>query len=80
MLMASKRKEYLLKVKKCLKTEFYMKDLGHVKKTLSMKISIDKRQAKMSITQTSYGRRIITKFKMNKAKLVKTTLAQHFKL
>lgn len=80
MLLANKRRNDLTQVKECLKTEFDMKDLGEARKILGMEIIGNRKEGTMSIDQSSYYSRIIEKFKLKEVKIVKTTLAQHFKL
>ena len=51
MLIASKNRSVIDKLKKDLSSEFDMKDLGEAKKVLSMEIERDRRSGKVSLTQ-----------------------------
>jgi len=54
MLIASKSRSAIDKLKKDLSFEFEMKDLGEAKKVLGMEIERDRRSGKMSLTQKGY--------------------------
>ena len=56
MLIASKSRYAIDKLKKDLSFEFEMKDLGEVKKVLGMEIERDRRSGKVSLTQKGYLR------------------------
>jgi len=53
MLIASKSRSAIDKLKKDLSFEFEMKDLGEAKKVLGMEIERDRRSGKVSLTQMS---------------------------
>ena len=57
MLIASKGKSVIDKLKKDLPFEFEMKDLGEAKKVLGMEIERDRRSGKVSLTQKGICRR-----------------------
>jgi len=58
-----------------------MKDLGEVKKVLSIEIERDRRSGKISLTQKGYLQKVLQRFNINgDTKYVSTTLAPYFKL
>ena len=57
MLIASKSKSAIDKLKKDLSFEFEMKDLGKAKKVLGMEIERDRRSGNVSLTQRGICRR-----------------------
>jgi len=57
MLIASKSRSAIDKLKKYLSSEFEMKDLGETKKVLGMEIERDGRSGKVSLTQKGYLQR-----------------------
>jgi len=81
MLIASKSRSAIDKLKKDLSVEFEMKDLGEVKKVLGMKIERDWKSDKVSFTQKGYLKKVLQKFNINDdTKSVSTPLAPYFKL
>jgi len=54
MLIASKSRSAINKLKKNLRSEFEMKDLGEAKKVLGMEIERDRRSGTISLTQKEY--------------------------
>ena len=81
MLIASKSKVEIDKLKAQLRTEFEMKDLGEAKKILGMEIQRDRRKGTVCLTQTQYLKKILQRFGVDgKTKPVSTPLAPHFKL
>ena len=80
-LIASKSRFVIDKLKKDLSSEFEMKDLGETKKVLGMKIERDRRSGKVSLTQKGYLQKVLQRFNINgDTKSVSTPLAPHFKL
>ena len=57
-----------------------MKDLGDVKKILGMRITRDRKNCKLTLSQSEYIVKVLERFKMQDAKPVSTPLASHFKL
>lgn len=57
-----------------------MKDLGPGRKILGMELSRNKSQNSLAIRQPEYLEKVLKRFRIESAKLVKTPLAQHFKL
>ena len=81
MLITSKSKFAIDKLKKDLSFEFKMKDLGEAKKVLSMEIKRDQKDSKVSLIQNGYLKKVFQKFNINDdSKSVSTPLASHFKL
>jgi len=54
MLIATRNKTHVHKLKAQLKKEFDMKDLGEVKKILDMKITRDSNSSKLWLSQKNY--------------------------
>jgi len=81
MLIASKSRSVINKLKKNLSSEFEMKDLGKGNKVLGMKIERDRKGDKFSLTQKGYLKKVLQKFNINgDTKSVSIPLAPHFKL
>ncbi|KAL2642974.1 hypothetical protein R1flu_010561 [Riccia fluitans] len=79
MLIATKDKSIVKKVKAQLNAEFSMKDLDPAKCILGMEIHKDEKGGKLWLTQKKYAKKVLKKFNMLDAKLVGTPLANHFK-
>uniref|UniRef100_A0A5B7BYT4 Reverse transcriptase Ty1/copia-type domain-containing protein n=1 Tax=Davidia involucrata TaxID=16924 RepID=A0A5B7BYT4_DAVIN len=81
MLIASKSKVEIDRLKVQLNSEFDMKDLGEAKKILGMEIKRDRVKGTVFLTQTQYLKNVLQRFGMDgTAKSVNTPLAAHFKL
>ena len=81
MLIASKNVEEIEKLKKQMKNEFEMNDLGEAKKILGMEITRDREKGLVSLNQRQYLEKLIRKFGVHDStKPVSTPLAPHFKL
>jgi len=81
MLIASKNRSSIDKLKVQLSCEFEMKDLEEVSRTLGMKIERDRVKGKVSLTQKAYLQKVFQKFLIgDEAKSVSSSLAPHFKL
>ena len=81
MLIASKSKVEIEKLKTQLSSEFEMKDLGEAKKILGMEISRDRGKGKVCLTQKQYLMKVLQRFGVSEqSKPVSTPLAPHFKL
>ena len=59
---------------------FAMKDLGSMKHLLDMKISYDRKNRKLWLSQERYIEKVVERFNMRKAKVVCSQLAGHLKL
>ena len=57
-----------------------MKDLVVAKKILGMRITRDRKNHKLTLSQGEYIEKVLQRFRMQDAKLVSTPLASHFKL
>eukprot|EP00253_Pinus_taeda_P003130 PITA_03130 len=57
-----------------------MKDLGVAKQILGMRITIDSKNHKLTLSQSEYIEKVLKRFNMQNEKLVSTTLASHFKV
>ncbi|KAG8487895.1 hypothetical protein CXB51_018354 [Gossypium anomalum] len=81
MLIASKSKVGIERLKTQLNLEFEIKDLGEAKKILGMEIWRDRAHDRVSLSQKQYLKKVLQQFGMNEhAKPVSTPLAYHFKL
>jgi len=74
------RVDLLLIKKKRLFFEFEMKDLGELKKVLSMEIERGRKSGKICLTQKGYLQKVLQKNINRDTKFVSTSLALHFKL
>ena len=68
------------KLKKELSKTFEMKDLGSASQILGIKISRDRTNGKLWLSQKSYIEKVLDKFNMGKAKPVSSPLRSHLKL
>ena len=57
-----------------------MKDLGAAKQILGMRITRDRKNHKLTLSQGEYIEKVLQRFRMENEKLVSTPLANHFKL
>ena len=67
-------------LKRKLANSFVMKDLGAAKQILGMRITRDRKNRKLTLSQSEYIDKVLERFRMQDAKLVSTPLASHFKL
>jgi len=70
----------IVDLKKKLANTFEMKDLGEAKQILGMKITRDKQNQLLRLSQEDYIDKVLKRFNMKDAKFVTTPLAKHFKL
>ena len=81
MLIVSKSRTEIDKMKAQLNQEFEMKDLGEAKKILGMEISRDRKRGKLCLTQKQYLKKVLQCFGLHSnSKHVSTPLAPHLKL
>ncbi|KAH9768967.1 Integrase catalytic domain-containing protein [Citrus sinensis] len=81
MLIVSKNRDEIERLKKQLASEFEMKDLGDAQRILGMEIHRDKKNESVWLTQKSYLKKVLERFGMDdKTKPVCTPLTPHFKL
>ena len=57
-----------------------MKDLAVAKRILGMRITRDRKNCKLTLSQGEYIERVLQRFRMQNEKLVSTPLASYFKL
>ena len=57
-----------------------MKDLGASKQILGLRITRDKVNGTLKLSQTEYVKKVLSKFNMNEAKPMSTPLGSHFRL
>jgi transposase InsO family protein len=80
MLIASRDKSDIQKLKDRLSAEFEMKDLGAARKILGMEIYRDRNQKKLFLSQEEYIKKILSRFGMSSAKPIDTPTATNNKL
>ena len=80
MLIASRDKSSIRKLKAQLNSEFEMKELGAAKKILGMEIHRNRQAGKLFLSQQKYIERLLDRFNMSNCKPVSTPFAAHFKL
>ena len=80
MLIASKDKSLISKLKSQLNEEFEMKDLGAAKKILGMEIRRDRKAGKLYLSQGRYLEKVLGRFNIDNCKAVSTPLVAHFRL
>ena len=68
------------KLKKEVSKTFEMKDLGSASQILGIKISRDRTNGKLWLSQESYIEKVLDKFNMGKAKPMSSPLGSHLKL
>ena len=68
----------MLKIK--LANSFAMKDLGAAKKILGMRITRDRKNLKLTLSQNEYIQKVLKRFNMHNEKPVSTPFSSHFKL
>eukprot|EP00253_Pinus_taeda_P003501 PITA_03501 len=67
-------------LKRKLVNSFAMKDLGAEKKILGMRITTDRKNHKLTLSQSEYIEKVLKRFNMQNEKPVSIPLASHFKL
>jgi hypothetical protein len=80
MLVARSNMKDINVLKKKLANSFAMKNLGVAKKILGMRITRDKKNRKLTLSQGEYIEKVLERFRMKNAKPIGTHLANHFKL
>ena len=80
MLIVGKNTSKIDELKKELCKSFAMKDLGHAKQILGMKITRLRDKRKIYLSQKNYIERVLECFNMKNAKPVSIPLAGHMKL
>ncbi|KAK3001929.1 hypothetical protein RJ639_021282 [Escallonia herrerae] len=80
MLVAGSSIGNINKLKKKLASTFSMKDLGEAKQLLEMRITRDRKQRMLWLSQEEYIEKVWGRFNLHTSKPVRTPLAAHFKL
>ena len=80
MLIAGSNMMEINKLKESLSKRFSMKDLGPTKMILGMRITRDRANKKLKLSQADYIDKVLKRFSMDKAKPVSTPLGSHFRL
>ena len=78
MLIMGKDRQQISRLKGILKGEFEMKDLGAARRILGIDIVRNRMKNSLVLSQESYLKKIIQKFKMGDSKEVNVPLAGHF--
>ena len=80
MLIASKDKAEIDRLKSKLKAEFEMKDLGEARKILGMEIHRDRKLGLLRLSQKEYIQKVLARFSMEGAKAISTPMPLHIQL
>jgi len=80
MLVAGSNMQEINVLKRKLANSFAMKDLGAAKQILGMRITRDRKNRKLTLSQNEYIQKVLKIFNMHNAKPVSTPFASHFKL
>ena len=80
MLVVGSNMKEMVVLKRKLANSFAIKDLGVAKQILAMRITRDRKNRKLILSQCEYIMKVLERFRMQDAKLVSIPLASHFKL
>lgn len=80
MLIVGKNASRIDMLKKQLSRSFAMKDLGPAKQILGIRITRERKSKKLHLSQKQYIEKVLERFNMDKAKVVSSPIATHFKL
>ena len=80
MLIVGKNVSRIDMLKEQLGKSFSMKDMGAAKQILGIRIICERKGKTLWLSQEHYIKRVLQRFHMEKAKVVRTLLATHFKL
>jgi hypothetical protein len=80
MLVAGSNMQDINVLKKKLANSFAMKNLGVAKKILGMRLTRDRKNRKLTLSQGEYIEKVLERFRMHNAKPVNIPFARHFKL
>ena len=80
MLVARSNTQEISVLKRKLENSFVMKDLGAPKQILGMRITGDRENYKLTLSQNEYIQKVFEIFNMQNEKPISTALARHFKL
>ena len=79
MLVAGSNMQEINVLKRKLANSFALKDLGATKQILGMRITRDKKNRKLTLSQSEYIKKVLERFKIQDEKPVSTPLASRFK-
>jgi hypothetical protein len=79
MLISASKMQDINVLKKKLSNSFAMKDLGATKKLLGIRITRDRKNCKLTLSQKEYIEKVLERFRMHNAKPISTPLSNHFK-
>jgi len=80
MIVADSNMQEINVLKRKLENSFAMKDLGAAKQILGMRITRDRKNRKLTLSQSEYIEKVLKRFNMHNAKPFSIPLASHFKL
>jgi hypothetical protein len=80
MLVAGSNMQDINVLEKKLANSFVMNDLGVAKKILGMRITRNRKNHKLTLSQGEYLEKVLERFRMQNEKIVSTPLASHLKL
>ena len=79
MLVVGSNMQEINVLKRKLANSFAMKDLGAAKEILGMRITRDRKNHKLTLSQNEYIQKVLKRFNMQNAKPVSTPFASHLK-
>jgi len=79
MLVAGSNMQEINVLKRKLANSFEMKDLGAAKQIFGVRITRDRKNRKLTLSQSEYIEKVLKRFNMQNAKPVGIPLAIHFK-
>ena len=80
MLIMNKNKTEIDKLKRSLKLEFDMKDLGAAKRILGIDIVRERKKGTLALTQSLYIKKVLKAYGMLDSRMVSTPIPAHYKL
>jgi hypothetical protein len=80
MLVAGSNMKDINVLKMKLDNSFAMKDLGVAEKILGMRITRDRKNHKLTLSQGEYIEKVLERFRMQNEKLVSTPFGQPFQI
>ena len=80
LLVAGSNMQEINALKRKLANSFAMKDLGAAKQILGMRITRDRKNHKLTMSQSEYIEKVLKRFSMENEKPISIPLAIHFKL
>ena len=80
MFVAGSNMQEINVLKRKLANSFAMKELGAAKQNLGMRITRDRKNLKLTLSQSEYIEKVLKRFNTQNAKPISIPLASHFKL